>query len=137
MRSLCAICVVSMMACIGVAAGEITTDQLIEGFISYVEKAENVKLDGEKRAEMRKKLEKFKNDPLLAPYVFKGDRCDRDALIKAIGGGIQKWRAADIDPSQTAQYASDAKNLQALSDAELVMAFRLVDQVASKIENRD
>ena len=135
MRSISAICVISMMVCIGVAAGEITTNQLIEGFINYIEKAENVKLDGEKRAEMRKELDKRKKAPLLSPYAFKGDKCDRDALIKAITEGIQKWRAADIDLSQTAQYASDAKNLQALSDAELVMAFRLVDQVASKIES--
>ena len=137
MRGFFEICVVSMMACIGVGAGEITRDQLIEGFINYVEKAEKVELDGEKRAEVRKELEHNKKAPLLAPYAFKGDKCNRDALIKAIGEGIQKWKAAEIGLSQTTQYASVPKNLKALSDAELIMAFRLVDQVASKIQNKD
>lgn len=137
MRVFCAVWLVSMMACLALKAGEFSREQLIDGFISYLQKAEGIALDGETKAAMRKELDKGKADPMLAPYVFNGEKMDREALVKATTEDIQKWKAAGLDLTRSAQYASDVKNLQALSDVELVMAFRLINQMAERLEPKD
>ena len=118
------------------SAGEISSDKLVEGFISYVEKAENVKLDNEKKNKMRQALQKEKDNPLLVAYVFKGEKCDREVLIKSVVDGLEKWKTSDIPLSKTGEYASNIKNLQSLSDAELIVASRLVDQVTGRISRK-
>lgn len=115
-------------------SGQIGTDQLIEAFITYVHKAEGGVLDNEKRREMRSELQQAKDDPLLAPYVFEGKRFDRKAIVDKIAQAKAKWLASDISLSMTARYAFDTSNLKTLSDAELVMAMRLVSQVTRNMK---
>ncbi len=115
-------------------SNRIGTNQLIEAFITYVSKAEGTVLDNEQRREMRSELQLARDDPLLAPYVFKGKRFDRKAIMDEIARAKAKWLASDIPPSKVAQYAFDPANLKTLSDAELVIAMRLVSQVTSKVE---
>jgi len=114
--------------------GQIGTDQLIEAFITYVHKAEGGVLDNEKRREMRSELQLAKDDPLLSPYVFTGKRMNRRAIMDTIAQAKAKWLALDIHLSKVARYAFDPSNLKTLSDAELVIAMRLVNQVTSNMK---
>ena len=114
--------VVAISLASGLIAGEISSDHLIEGFITYTQKAENPKVDEQKTDRMRKALKQSKEHPLLAPYVFEGKKCDRAPLVKAIHKNIQKWNKSDVPLSKTSSFASDSKNLASLSDAELVIA---------------
>jgi len=111
-------------------SGQIGTDQLIEAFITYVHKAEGDVLDNEKRREMRSELRQAKDDPLLSPYVFKGKRFDRKAIMDEISQARAKWLASDIPLSKVARHAFEPSNLKTLSSAELVIALRLVNQAA-------
>jgi len=123
----------SMMVCAAGKAGEISSAEPIEAFITYVGKAENVKLDDGMKDKMRQELQMAKDDPLLVPYTFKGKTCDRKVIMESISAGIVKWSSSEVSLGLTGKFASDTTKLAALSDAELVMAFRLVDQVASKL----
>jgi hypothetical protein len=114
--------------------GQIGTDQLIEAYITYVHKAEGGVLDNQKRREMRSELQQAKDDPLLAPYVFKGKRFDRKAIMNEIAQARAKWLATGMPLSRTARYAFDPSNLKTLSDAELVIAMRLANQVTSRMK---
>ncbi len=114
--------------------GQIGTDQLMEAFVTYVQKAEGETLDQEKQEQMRRELREAKDDPLLSPLVFEGSRCDRRALLDRIARARVRWTSLGISPSRTARYAFEPSNLEALSDAELVIALRLVEQVAHRIE---
>ena len=70
-------------------AGEFPRNQLIEGFLSYIQKVDNVVLDAAKLAEARQGLQKSPpGEPLLQPYVFVGDRLGREALMVRIDAGI-------------------------------------------------
>ncbi len=109
----------------------IDTPELIEAFITYVHKAEKPEVD--RREEMLKELQEVKDDPLLAPYVIQGTEINRIHIIYQIEQAIAKWIALDIPLSKTATYASAKSNLENLSDAELVIAFRLVNQVVSQL----
>jgi len=114
-------------------AGEINSDQLAEGFISFVVKAENPNTDAKTKDKMRQELKRADMNPLLAPYRFEGEKCDRTTLVKAIRIGIRKWSESDMPLTKSASYASDPKNLENLSDSELVVAQRLVEQGVSQI----
>jgi len=133
MKSLCAVILGSMMVCAVGKAGEISSAELVEAFITYVGKAGNVKLDDGMKDKMRQELQMAKDDPLLVPYVFTGKKCDRKVIMESISAGIVKWSSSELDLSSTGKFASDPTKLAALSDAELVMALRLVDQIASKL----
>jgi hypothetical protein len=113
---------------------KIKTSELIEAFITYVHKAENPETD--MKDKMRQELQEAKNDPLLAPYVFTGAVINRTSIMDHIEKAKEKWVASDIPLSKTATYASKKSNLEKLSNAELVMAFRLMDQVANKVEKK-
>jgi hypothetical protein len=115
-------------------SGEIGTDRLIEAFITYTHKAEGGVLDNETRREMRSELQQAREDPLLAPYVFEGKRFDRKAVMDQIAQARAKWLASNIPLSKMARYAFDPANLKTLSDAELVIAMRLVNQVTSNMK---
>ncbi|QQL43843.1 hypothetical protein [Sulfuriroseicoccus oceanibius] len=115
-------------------AGEINSDQLAEGFISFVAKVEKSDADAKTVEKMRQELKRAHKNPLLVPYKFEGKKCDRVELVKTIEAGIRKWKASDIPLSKSASFASDSKNLQSLSDAELIVAKRLVEQVVTQIE---
>jgi len=115
-------------------SGQIGTDQLIEAYITYVHKAEGGVLDNQKRREMRSELQQARDDPLLAPYVFEGKRFGRKAIMNEIAQAKAKWSASDIPLSKIARYAFDTPTLKTLSDAELVIAMRLVNQVTSKMK---
>jgi hypothetical protein len=118
------------------SSGQIGTDQLMDAFITYVQKAEGAIGDKERNEEMRTELLKVRDDPLLSPYIFAGDRCDREAIVDEIARAKAKWLSSDVPPSQVARYAFETSNLETLTDAELVIALRLVDQVVSHIERR-
>jgi len=111
-------------------SGQIGTDQLIEAFITYVDKAEGTALDVAQRQEMRSELRQARDDPLLSPYVFKGGRFDRKAIMDMIARAKAKWLSSGIPLSKVARYAFEPSNLKALSSAELVIALRLVNQAA-------
>ena len=115
-------------------SGLIGTDQLIEAFITYTHKAEGGVLDNEKRREMRSELQLARDDPLLAPYVFVGRRFDRKVVTDKIAQAKAKWLASDVPLSKVARYAFDPSNVKTLSDAELVIAMRLVNQVTSTMK---
>jgi hypothetical protein len=118
-----------------VYAGQITTDQLIDGYITYEQKAGGAKWTDEKTKEVRQALQQTKDDGRVwAPYVFKGEKCDRVALVNSIGAGMRLWTASKVPLSKTAAFVCDAKNLESLSDAELVVALRLVEQMVEQFE---
>lgn len=112
-------------------SGRIGTDRLIEAFITYVHRAEGSILDNEMRHEMRSELQQARDDPLLAPYVFEGGRFDRKAVMDGISQAKARWLSSGIPLSKVARYAFETSNLKALSDAELIIALRLVNQVTS------
>ena len=114
-------------------AGEINSDQLVEGFISLMVKAEKPDADAETIEKMRQELKMARKNPLLASYKFEGKKCNRAELVKTIETGIRKWKASDIPLSKSASFASDPKNLKSLSDSELIVAKRLVEQVVNQI----
>ncbi len=114
-------------------AGEIDSGQLAEGFISFVVKAEKPDADAQTKEKMRQELRKANMGPLLAPYRFEGEKCDRAKLERSIRIGIRKWSESDIPLTKSASFASDPKNLAKLSDSELIVAQRLVEQGVSQI----
>ncbi|MCP4708329.1 MAG: hypothetical protein GY869_06875 [Planctomycetes bacterium] len=114
--------------------GEITTDQLIDAFMSYHEKVENFTLTETQRAEWLPGLQGLTDDPLLVSYVFKGEKCDRQAIKDQIAKDAVKLEDAEFALTKREQYALEPSNLDGLTDAELVIAFRLVRQAADKIE---
>ncbi len=117
-------------------SGQIGTGQLMEAFITYVQKAEGGTVDQKKQEQMRRELQEVKDDPLLAPYVFEDAGCNRRAIMDRIAQARVKWLSSDIPLSRTANYAFEPSNLEALSDAELVMAMRLVEQTVSKLKSQ-
>jgi hypothetical protein len=125
--------VLTTLLAVGVYAGQIPSDQLIDGYITYEQKAGGVKWTDEKTKEVRQALQQTKNDdPMWVPYVFKGEKCDRVALVNSIGAGVRMCKASEV--SKAVAFACDAKNLESLSDAELVVALRLVEQAIEPIE---
>jgi len=114
--------------------GEIGTDQLIEAFMTYHQKVENVTLSDAQKAEWLPGLQGKADDPLLAPYVFQGEKCDRQALKDDIAQDQAKLLASEMTVPKREKYAFEPSNLDGLTDAELVVAFRLVRQLADKIE---
>ncbi len=121
------------LLCLGacIYAGEVPSSVLMDGFVSYIQKAEKLELDDGKTKEMRKELEAGKDDPLFKPYQFTGDKINRDVIIKSIEIGIGKWKSSEIVLSKSAMYASDPKNVKELLDGELIIADRLIQQVVN------
>lgn len=106
----------------------IDTPELIEAYITYVHKAENPATAT--KGELRQILqEEAKNDPLLVPYVFTGPVINRTSIMDQIEEAKEKWIALDIPLCNTGIYASEKSNLEKLSDAELVIAFRMINRV--------
>lgn len=132
MRLATALCVAMSVMCVRLCAGEITGDQLREAFISFTQKAEHTTLDEGQLAKMREELAKMKADPFLQRFVFEGDRLDREMLMDSIGKNIQALRTSGFLRGKVFEFASDRGNLKDLSDAELVVAFRFVEQGVSK-----
>ena len=111
---------------------KIDTPELIEAFITYVHKAEKPEVD--KSDEMRNELQAAGDVPLLAPYIVRGTGINRIHLMDQIGKAKAKWEDSDMPMDKTALYASEKSNLQKLSDAELVIALRLMNQVVSNLK---
>ena len=115
--------------------GEIGTDQLIEAFMTYTQKAEGVVLKEAQKAEWLTALQGVRDDSLLAPYVYEGEKFNRQAIKDEIAKDQAKLMASEITvANKREKYAFEPSNLDGLSDAELVIAFRLVRQLADKIE---
>ena len=118
----------------GLIAGEFTRNQLTEGFITYVGRAEDQKVDAQTAAKMRQELGAAKESPVLAPFTFEGEQCDRAALMRLIDQGIGKCRERDVPLTKCSKFASQRKNLESLSDVELVVALRLVEQAVGQLD---
>ena len=114
--------------------GEIGTEQIIDAFMTYIQTAEGVIATDAKKEEWLAGLQGVKDDPLLAPYVYQGEKCDRQAIMDEIARDKTKLLAAEIRVAKREKYAFEPSNLEGLSDAELVIAMRLVRQLADKIE---
>jgi len=115
---------------------QIGTNQLMEAFITYVQKAEGVTLNAREMKQMRNELEMGKTNPLLQPYRMEGEGVGRQLLIREIGEALGKCVAGGMTLSAATRYASDRNHLETLSNAELVVAFRLVEQIAGNVNPR-
>jgi len=133
MRMAGMIYIATMSLMVSLYAGEINSEQLIDGYITCMQKAEGTKLTEDKTKEARQELQQCKDNPLLAPYIFKGEKCDRVALTKVINTGIQKLKASEVSLSKFAVFVANPKNLGTLSDAELVVAFRHIEQLVEQV----
>ena len=114
--------------------GEIPAEQIIDAFMSYTQKVNSVVLTDAKIAEWLNALQGVKDDPLLAPYVFPGEKLDRQAIRDDIARDKAKVSAANMSGEKREKYAFEPSNLDGLTDAELVIASRLVRQLADKIK---
>jgi len=114
--------------------GEFETDQLIDAFMSYTQKAEGVTLSDAQKADWLNALQGVRDDLLLVPYPYEGEKYDRNALMDEIAKDKAKLLASEITVAKREKYAFEPSNLEGLTEAELVIAFRLVRQAADKIE---
>ena len=71
MRMAGMIYIATMSLMVSLYAGEINSEKLIDGYITCMQKAEGTKLTEDKTKEARQELQQSKDNPLLAPYIYK------------------------------------------------------------------
>mgnify|MGYP006292904369 CR=1 FL=1 len=124
----------------GVFAGEIGSDQLIDGYITYTTKASGAELDQpiEVTDETRKGLLKMmgKEHPVLAPYAFEGETLRRAPLKRAITKMLLKCEKSKIPVNIIASFAAKDEHLKSLSDVELVVAYRVTKELVKMTEQQ-
>ncbi len=124
----------------GLLAGEINSDQLIDAYITYTEKAVSSKKDEpvEFTEDERKRMVASigKEHPLFVPYEFDGMTLNREALIKGINKNIRDCQPSNDSSAKIPAFATMPDNLDSLSDAELVLVSRITEELIRLTEQQ-